>query len=57
VANLGNKKLILQVLKTNFYAFGVETGNIDLRQSHKKFFVELIHSRERLHRVKTIFLE
>jgi hypothetical protein len=32
VANLGNKILILQVLNLNFLSFGVETGNIDLRQ-------------------------
>ena len=33
MANLGNKNLILQELIHNFNRFGVETGNIDLRQS------------------------
>jgi len=32
VANLGNKNLILQVSSMIFLSFGVETGNIDLRQ-------------------------
>jgi hypothetical protein len=37
VANLGNKNLILQELMHNFNSFGVETGNIDLRQSNVDF--------------------
>jgi len=45
VANLGNKNLILQVLIHNFNSFGVETGNIDLRQ----YDVEFITNRNRLH--------
>ena len=37
MAKLGNKNLILQIFVTNFIPFGVETRNIDLRQSRKSF--------------------
>ena len=48
MANLGNKKLILQVLKMYFGHFGVETRDIDLRQ----YDAELVRNLKRLHLIK-----
>ena len=45
MANLGNKKLILQVSNMYFGHFGVETRDIDLRQSD----VEPVGNLKRLH--------